>query len=370
MYIRYVFKLGLLVLFSAAVVCLFTACSEQQVNKSELVISTTALNIDKPQADTSEEKEHTDPASHKSFGSGITETYVVLNSEGTVINGDGVSFKNNVLTVTKGGNYYLSGQLTNGRICVSSTDVKKPVRLHLDGVTVSCDEGAPLLIADSPLQTVIVLYDDTVNSFSDMADKKAEEGSTDTASVIHCEDELQIEGEGVLDISAELGKGIYSQKSISILDGYIHIDAPQHSGIDCDSSVSMTDGTVVVFGSPNENESAISCDGKFNVSDGTLLVAGNNVGAQSVTGTDEVNVLTYTLDKNEKGLGVIAEQDGEVVAGFKAPEGFSRILLASEELESDETYSLYKGGSIAGEEYKGVYFDAQYKAGTLVGVLS
>ena len=108
--------------------------------------------------------------------------------------------------------------------------------------------------------------------------------------------------------------------------------------------------------------------GQFTVEGGTLLALGSAGMAQSVTGKDDVKVFAYNYSQQADVLSAVTNQKNELVIGFKSPKAYQTMVFACE--DTGDTYSLYEGGSISGEEYKGIYFDGEYKAGTLVGTLS
>ena len=87
------------------------------------------------------------------------DTYVILNDADTTIDGDGVTFENNVLTVTRPGSYSIKGTLSDGHILVNSPDSDKKVKLYLDSVNIHSNDTAPIYIEESGKETILVLPD-------------------------------------------------------------------------------------------------------------------------------------------------------------------------------------------------------------------
>ena len=84
-----------------------------------------------------------------------TAVAVVLADNGTTVSGAGVTVDKNTVTVTAGGTYRVSGTLSNGQLRVNVAKTDK-VRLILDGVNITCQNGAPLYILSAD-KTAITL---------------------------------------------------------------------------------------------------------------------------------------------------------------------------------------------------------------------
>jgi ABC-type transport system substrate-binding protein len=82
-----------------------------------------------------------------------------------VVDGAGAEVNGNVVTITSGGDYVLSGTLADGQVVVDSGD-DGTVTLVLAGVDIHNSAGAPLYVAGAK-DTVIILADGTENRLSD-----------------------------------------------------------------------------------------------------------------------------------------------------------------------------------------------------------
>ena len=58
---------------------------------------------------------------------------------------------------------------------------------------------------------------------------------------------------------------------------------------------------------------------------------------------------------------------GEDVLTFESPKAFSCIVFTSSELSSNETYTIYSGGSHTGTASDGIYSGGSYSSGTKLG---
>ncbi len=196
----------------------FSACSRQQITQAE------TANQQEPAFSsgvpiTAEFQQSTDVTSME------YDAYAVLNDAASTVKGTGLSFENNTLSITSAGSFYITGKLTDGRIYVNSPDTEKKVKLILDSVDISCSYDAPLFIENSPKETVIILNDGTVNSFSDTSREIPTDETDYATAAIYSKDDLQIEGAGELIVTGNFGKGVFSKNDIDIRGGVISITA-------------------------------------------------------------------------------------------------------------------------------------------------
>ncbi len=204
--------LRLLILIIVAMVCsAFAACNRQTGTLTESTSETVKdiLVMSTTKAPTTEQ------LSTAPMNDGLNfDTYIILDDEKTTINGEGASFQNDTLTITKGGRYSIKGTLTDGRILVDSKDRKKKVKLVFSGVDITSTTKAPLFVENSHKETILVLEKDTVNTLGDGSIMSSlKEG--DTTSTIYSRSPLRIDGKGTLTVNSNTGKGIYC-KSLDI----------------------------------------------------------------------------------------------------------------------------------------------------------
>lgn len=151
------------------------------------------------------------------------ETYINLADDMTIIKGEGASFSDGVVTVSRSGSYCFKGELNDGRILVDLKD-SGDVRLKFYGVTVSSSKGAPISVVKAPEGVVIYSEERTVNDFSDTEDRvyTYNEDAGDSA-VIFSKEDIVFEGSGLLRIKADFNKGVFSHKDVTINDAKLNI---------------------------------------------------------------------------------------------------------------------------------------------------
>ncbi len=239
MIIRYFFKYAAITLSLCILLFILTSCkSKSEDNTTEPpVLSTTQSTV-------STEKETSKKSTADSSLSDKIDTYIVLDDSNSIINGNGASFENNILTITQSGTYSLEGTLSDGKILINSPDEAKKVKLVLNGVTVSCSTDAPLFIENSPKETILILKDGTTNTFSDTErDVPTDENADYATATVYSKDDLQIEGNGTLNIKGNFNKGIFSKNDIDIRGGDLNIESVD-DGIRGKDSVEISAGEI------------------------------------------------------------------------------------------------------------------------------
>ncbi len=170
------------------------------------------------------------------------EVTVALSDSGTTADGDGVRVDGNIITITKGGTYLLTGTLSQGQIVVDAADTEK-VQLVLDGVSISNSSSAAIYIrqADKVFLTTKKGSDNKLSVTGDYV--QTDENNID--AVIFSKDDLTLNGQGTLTIDAAYGHGIVSKDDLVVTGGTYQITAASH-GICGKDSVRIADGTFTI----------------------------------------------------------------------------------------------------------------------------
>lgn len=162
--------------------------------------------------------------------------------------GDGISIENGRVLITAGGDYTLTGTLSDGGITVS-TDER--VKLRLSGVSVTATDE-PCIDIDKADKAYITVTKDTENTLVTKNGKAA----------IVSSDDLVIKGKGMLTVKAENGHGIKASDNLSIENGSLYILAGR-DGLHVNDTFEMTDGSVHItaVGDGIDSESIVLISG-------------------------------------------------------------------------------------------------------------
>ena len=245
---------------------------------------------------------------------------------------DGVTVDGNVITITSGGTYIISGTLSEGQLVVDADDEK--VKLVLDNADITCATSAAIYVKSAG-KTFITLAEGSENILMNTAEFEAIDDNNIDA-VIFSKDDLTLNGSGTLTINSENGHGIVSKDDLKITGGTYNITAASHalSGKD---SVRIAEGTFnFVSGkdgihSENTDDSSKGyvyiAGGEFTIdSTGDGIDASNIVqiddGTFDITAGGGVENSTKTYEDNMMGGpgGGNGPQMGEAPSG-EAPDG-------------------------------------------------
>ena len=261
--------------------------------------------------------------------------------------------------------------ITGGTLQIDSSDdsVHANTNIEILGGTLSLSSGDNGIHADESL----TIADGTIQIDKSYEGLEALSVSIDGGTIRITSSDDGINAAGGSDGSSINGRpgqnqfgGNGSGGTISINEGYIVIDA-SGDGIDSNGNIDMSGGTVIVFGSANSADSALDYDGSFSLTGGFLLAAGGSRMAQSVSSSSQP-VIAFNCSNIAAGtLLHIENSSGEDVLTFESPKAFSCIVFSSSELSSNETYTIYSGGSHTGTVTDRIYSGGSYSSGTKLG---
>ena len=178
---------------------------------------------------------------------------------------DGVSIDGNVITISKGGDYTVSGSNDNASITVNAEDEngeKSKVKLRFDGVQLTNPNGAAINVQAAD-KLYITLEDGTENVISD----GVEYTDAEVNACIYSCDSLEIKGSGSLTVNAAYNHGISGKDSVEIGNGNIEINA-KNDGIHVNDTMLVSGGVVNITAEGD----GISSDEIFDITGGTVNI--------------------------------------------------------------------------------------------------
>ena len=155
------------------------------------------------------------------------------------VTGDGISVSDNIITISKGGDFEVTGTLDDGQIVI---DTEEKVKLRLSGMSLTNKNGSAVYVKNAD-KAYITLTDNTKNTLTDGENYTS--GDENEKGCITSRDNFEIKGSGSLTVNGNYNHGIFSSNSIEIGNGNITVNA-KNDGIHANDTLAISGGTVNV----------------------------------------------------------------------------------------------------------------------------
>lgn len=153
--------------------------------------------------------------------------------------GDGVSVSDDIITISKGGDFEVTGTLEDGQIIIDTEDKAK---LRLSGMSLTNPNGAAVYVKNAD-KAYITITENTENTLTD--GEIYTSGDENEKACITSRDNLAIKGNGVLTVNGNYNHGIDASDSMEIGNGNITVNA-KNDGIHVNDTLEISGGTVNV----------------------------------------------------------------------------------------------------------------------------
>lgn len=247
-------------------------------------------------------------------------TKISLSDGGCAVDGAGAVADGTTVTITAGGTYVLTGQISAGQVVVNADGEK--VQLVLDGASVTSSDSAAILVRAAK-KVWLTLADGTQNKLA-TSGSFAEDDEYSIDGAVWCKSDLTINGTGVLKVSSAEGHGIVCKEELALVSGDVEVEAARHA-------VQAQDAACVVAGtwSLTAGTDGIHCGDDDDAEKGSVLIVGGTVSIDAGSdGVDAANVLEVdggevTVSAADDGLHSerALQVDGGTVTVAKSYEG-------------------------------------------------
>lgn len=306
--------------------CLMTAgCASNSANTSNSNNNETAItsSIAKDDADVT----HADDA--ENYRVDITNEFSITSDTS-----DGITQSGSVYTITKSGEYTVTGLLSEGQIIVDAGDDAE-VTITLNTTSITCSTGSPIYVKNA--SEVKIKSDE--NTFNEIIDKRAEatEDSSDDAgnAAIYAACDLKLVGKGALVVTGNYNNGIQSKDDLSIKNVIVKVTAVNNA-IKGNDAVDIESGNIIAISTKGDG---------IKTSNSSLSNKGNQKGIVTITGG---NIDIYAAcDGIDAAYGVDISGDGN--------------LNIYTDTYSEYSEEVTSSGSSSGQSYstKGIKADSE-----------
>ena len=196
----------------------------------------------------------------------------------------------NTVTITDGGSYVISGELSDGMIEV---DTEEEVKLILQGVSITNEDGPAIYVKEAK-SCYIETAEGTENILSD-GESYAETEDKQKATIFS-NDRLVLLGEGSLTVNGNYKHGICSDDEVYVVSGTYTITAVK-DGIHTNNWISVEGGKVQI----TATDDGMQSKGPVALNGGTITIVAEDKGVTAY-GDLTVNDGTIQISKCEEGL--------------------------------------------------------------------
>ncbi|MDU6366093.1 MAG: carbohydrate-binding domain-containing protein [Rothia mucilaginosa] len=268
---------------------------------------------------------------------------------------DGVTVSDGVITITKAGNYRLSGTYS-GQVKVEAAD-SDMVRLILDNATITNSTGAAINVVEAD-EVVIYTASGSTNTVSDGSSySDTASGSPDAA--IYSKSDLTLAGEGTLKVEGNYEEGIHTSDGLVIASGTLEVTAA-NTGIKGKDYVDILDGTVTVTATKDGIKATNDTDGNrgwVRLSGGTVNISAGDDGfkAERVL---EISGGTLNITESNEGIEAqyinildgtvnVTSSDDGINASYSTSSSSSTESTSSSTTQSNQTAQNTQSGQSA-----------------------
>ena len=133
---------------------------------------------------------------------------------------------------------------------------------------------------------------------------------------------------------------------------YVEEDADEGDAFDSNGKLIINGGTIYAFAHPSSPDAGLDSGNGTYINGGTVIATGNMTDQISDSKQEYIYASFNQIEANT--LIVIKDQDDKVITAFKTNRTIQNLLYSSEDLKY-ESYKIYTGGTIEGEETNGLY---------------
>lgn len=229
---------------------------------------------------------------------------------------DGVTQSGSIYTITKAGEYTVSGLLSEGQIIVDAPEDAQ-VTIILNGVSVTCSKDSPVYVKNAD-EVKIKSNENTFNEVKDSRAEATEDSYDDLGNAaIYADCDLSLTGKGTLVVTGNYNNGIQSKDDLSIKNVTLKVTAANNA-LKGNDAVEIESGEIIAISSKGDG---------IKTSNSSLSSKGNQKGIVTITGG---NIDIYAAcDGIDSAYGVDVSGDGNLNIYTDTYSNYSKEITAS-----------------------------------------
>jgi len=256
-----------------------------------------------------------------------SDTKIELSGETAKITGEGASYADGNITITKAGTYVFSGEFS-GQII---TDVGEEDLVHIvfNGVTIMNTDSS-VFNGATGRKIVLTLVDGTTNTITDGTSYNYADGEDEPDATFFVKQDLTVNGNGTLNISSNYATALKAKDNLIILGGTLNIESVGKA-IKGTDSVTIENADITI----NVEDDGITTDGALVINSGTIKMEKVGEGLEAVT-----------IDINGGTIDIVASDDGINARGLIDDSASDEEKEAYGEENQADTYFRITGGTV------------------------
>lgn len=284
----------------------------------------------------------------------------------TAADGGEVVQSGSVWTIRSAGEYTVTGALENGQLVVDAGD-EDVVVLLLDGASISCSTGAPVLILNADDVTVKAA-EGSYNTVTDL--RTGDAGNEEYDAAIWSDCDLKLRGKGTLIVTSGYTKGVKSKDDLSVKNltlkiesedtalrgkdsvtvesGTLLLISEQGDGMNSDADIRIEDGAVTI----RVGDDGVHADGVLTVAGGTVRVEQSHEGLEAnIVNIDGGSTFVYANDDGVNARSGDAAPLVSVTGGYLevvTPSGDTDAIDSNGSFVMSGGFVLVRGGAAMG----------------------
>ncbi len=268
-------------------------------------------------------------------------TVITLKGETAAVNGGGAYAYNGDVIITGAGRYVISGTLTDGSVIVDAENTSK-VWLLFDGVDITCTDDACLRV-DNADKVFLTLAEGSENSLASGESYSQTALDDGTDGVIFAHDDLTINGNGALTVTAGYQHGISANDDLIITGGTITVTAPA-DGLRANEALHLCGANIQIHAG-DDGLAVNHLEGGLYIESGTLEIESGDDGIHTV---GDILIAGGSLNISATDDGIHADTD------FVMNGGNITLTAANDGIHADNAFVI-TGGSIEIQDcYEGI----------------